>query len=81
MRWLALLVAALSLACLLVFADDSGATPRKKIVRRVLGCDSNSMRFLSVTQYSRVVGLGTLDCYVRQKGCMNLRIFCPYNFD
>ena len=25
MRWLALLVAALSLACLLVFADDSGA--------------------------------------------------------
>ena len=47
MRWLALLVAALSLACLLVFADDSGSTPRKKIVRRVLGCDS--MRFLTVT--------------------------------
>ena len=70
MRWLALLVAALSLACLLVFADDSGATPRKKIVRRVLGCDS--MRFLSVTQYSRVVRLRTLDCYVQQKGCMNL---------
>ena len=42
MRWLALFVAALSLACLLVYADDSG-TPRKKIVRRVLGCDS--MRF------------------------------------
>ena len=50
MRWLALFVAALSLTCLLVFADDSGA-PRKKIVRRVLGCDS--MRFLPVTQYSQ----------------------------
>ena len=43
MRWLALIVAGLSLACLLVFADDSGGAPRKKIVRRVLGCDS--MRF------------------------------------
>ena len=43
MRWLVFVVAALSLACLLAFADDSSAAPRKKIVRRVLGWDS--MRF------------------------------------
>ena len=40
MRWLVFVVAALSLACLLAFADEA---PRKKIVRRVLGWDS--MRF------------------------------------
>ena len=45
MRWLVFVVAALSLACLLAFADDSSAAPRKKIVRRVLGWDS--MRFRS----------------------------------
>ena len=55
MRWLVFVVAALSLACLLVFADDSSAAPRKKIVRRVLGWDSMHFHswpdlFMSIAQ-------------------------------
>ena len=69
MRWLALIVAGLSLACLLVFADDSGA-PRKKIVRRVLGWDS--MRFPLC--YSSVVRFRALESYVQPKDRLNFSI-------
>ena len=57
---LALFAAALSLACLVVYADDDGAAaaPRKKIVRRILGRRGRSMRFLGVVGVKSFMMIG-----------------------